>query len=249
MKKLFEKAINMYGTIQILNYVEAPKSRKLDMPTHPLGFYIGKDGQFYVPVYSFGNTYMDRQQLTDLLWHALSNVQRNYNETDRKDKETALYWTRRFWQLFTMLLSGCSMRDEKTKAPVESKDSDDLLLEVMKGEQVPYKANSKNTLWIHGTKVDKDDLVCALRQAGLWFCWEAAEYPGNPLREGLLLNDAVAALYPSLLLGNAVKKCIPEIIFDFVNEGRAAERQIPMKEIKKMIRDREIPVSHKRARA
>ena len=142
------------------------------------------------------------------------------------------------------------MGDEMTKAMAEIQDLD-LLLEVMKEEQVPYKAEPKSpTIWILGTKVEKYDLVLALRQAGLWFCWEAAQNPGLPFREDLLLYEAVAALYPSLLLGNAVKKYIPSSIFDFINEERDDPKDIiPMQEIKQMMKSREIPVSGKRARA
>ena len=252
MKKLFSSVITLNGKTSILNFVEAPQSGRLDMPlptnpiTNPFGLYAGDDGQFYVPVYSFGNTFMDRQRLRDLLWHAIRNVQRNYKE---KDRTTALYWTRKFHQLHTMLLGEYSMGDGLTMRMAEIQGLD-LLLDVMKEEQVPYKAESKDTIWILGTEVDKDDLVLALRQAGLWFCWEAAQDPGLPFREDLLIGEAVAALYPSLLLGNAVKKYIPELIFEFINEGRDDPKDIiPMKDIKMMMRSREIPAPHKRARA
>ena len=254
MKKLFTNVITLNGKPSILNFVEAPQSGRLDMPinpTNPFGLYAGADGQFYVPVYSFGNTFMDRQRLRDLLWHAIRNVQRNYNETDRKDKKTALYWTRKFHQLHTMLLGEYSMGDELTKRIAEIQNLD-LLLEVMKEEQVPYKAEPKSeTIWILGTKVEKSDLVLALRLAGLWFCWEAAQDPGLPFREDLLLYEAVAALYSSFQLGNTTRKhFIPGLIFEFINEGRNDPKDIiPMNEIRKMMKSREIPAPHKRARA
>ena len=243
MKTIISKPVNYNGNSTTLNFIEAPKSGKINMPKNDLGYYVGTDGQLYKPVITFGKTYMDKETLRDFVWHAIRNIQRHYNG---KNRDVCMMWTRTYYQMHTLLV-GDDKYDEKLVKAICELEGLELLLEVKQEDLPPYKAHPKEglTVWVYGKEIDRLDLVCALRDAGSWYNWESKQ-PDQKYREGFLLYSAISALYPSFLLNFVGKRYIQNSIALSINNGRGEEEEIPMAVIKKMMKACEIPVSKKK---
>lgn len=242
MKIIISKPVNYNGNNTILHIVESPKSGKIILPKSRLGYYVGTNGQLYKPVITFGNTYMDKETLRDFMWHAIRYIQKREDEEQHHDFFLDL--TRRYYQIHTFLV-GEDKYDEKLVKAMCEFEGLNLLLEVMKEEQKPYRTHPKDIhLKIEGKSFDQFELTEALLYAGRWFSWEAQQ-PDQKFREVHLIQMAVAAFYSSLIFW-ATKKYIPEIISEMINRERKEEDQIPMQVIKKMMRACEIPVDKKK---
>lgn len=189
MKIFHSETVMINGKSYILNSVEMPKDGDLKLPQFALGLHIGPDGHLYYPVNALNKSFIGNGDLRDFIWHAIRNVQRNL--TDDNVSESIIL-TRKYNQLHDMLLGQYAYDDEMAKGLCRVEKLD-ILLEILKEEQEPYKANGNDTVMINGAPVDRQDLITSLSEAGNWFIWEA-DQPEQWFRQGWLLKDAVAAL-------------------------------------------------------
>jgi len=239
MKKYFTEAIEMDGTPTLLHTVEMPPSGKLNMPRNTLGYYEGKDGQLYYPVNPLNKTFMGSGTLRELTWHGLRNLQRNLTE-DGKDE--ALLKTRRLHQLHEMLL-GDDAFVEKLAVGLCRVEGLDILLEIRKEIQYPYRAMTNDTINIEGVPVDRIDLLLALKESADWYIWES-DQPDQWFRQGWLLRSAVIALYAANDLQDISKEDTARMIAERINIGHPDD-PIPVEQVMDVMVYQEIPTNCK----
>ena len=237
MKKYCTEAVTLNGTPTLLQTVEMPPSGKLNMAKNALGYYEGKDGQLYYPVNPLNKTFMGSGTLRELTWHGIRNLQRNLTK-DGKDEAQSK--TRRLHQLHEMLL-GDDAFVEKLAVGLCRVEGLDILLEIRKEIQYPYRAMTNDTINIEGVPVDRIDLLLALQEAADWYIWES-DQPDQWFRQGFLLRYAVYALSAANDLQGVAKEETAREIAERINANHPDDC-IPEEVVLVVMACKEIPAN------
>ena len=235
MKKYFTEAVTLNGTPTLIHVVEMPPDGKLNMRLNPLGFYVGRNGELYHPVNPLNKTFMGRGNLRELTWHGIRNIQRALPDVG---KDSTLSNTRRLHQLHEMLV-GDDAYDKKLADALCRVEGLDLLLEIRKEIQYPYRAMTNDTINIEGVPVDRIDLLLALQEAADWYIWES-DQPDQRFRQGFLLRYAVIALCAAYDLQGIDKVETARKITEKINVGHFDDC-VPIDQVMGVMAQHEIP--------
>lgn len=235
MKKYFCESITLNGIKTVLNTVELPENGKLDMPQNSLGDYVGPDGQLYYPVNRLNQTFLGLGTLRELTWHGLRNIQRTL---EPEKMEEALVKTRKLHQIHEFCL-GKFAYDESLAEGICKVEGLELLLEIRKENLGMYKASTEDTIIIDGTPIDRQDLITALTESGIWYAWES-DQPEQRFRQGWLLQYSIISFSAAYDLQGFGKNERAHLIAKHINEGHSDD-PVPVKDILRVMKTKEIP--------